>query len=151
SDFELSVDFRLISATNRNLKEKVANQTFREDLLYRISDVQLRLPSLRDRSEDIPLLARHFANPKQLSQESIDLLSSIKEWPGNVRQLKKVVESACRLTEGYLISRSTIQKQLDYQELGAAQAQIHISRHPEENLKFSDLKQMWHDGGIQGE
>lgn len=95
-------DFRLISASNRNFKDMLHTGTFRLDLFYRISPVTLRVPSLRERPEDIPLLvdmelknftARHGIAPKKLAPDVIPYLQSLP-WPGNVRQLQHVIGRA---------------------------------------------------------
>lgn len=94
-----TVNTRIICATNRNLEEMVAQNTFREDLLYRINLISLRLPPLRERPKDIALLVRHFLTnlseiyerPLQVSPESIQWLKALP-LPGNIRQLKNLVE-----------------------------------------------------------
>ena len=94
------VDVRVIAATNRVLVESVANKTFREDLYYRLNVIHIRVPPLRDRVEDIPVLLRFFLDQfaKQYQVESpalsADALQTLSEhpWPGNVRELKNVVE-----------------------------------------------------------
>jgi DNA-binding NtrC family response regulator len=97
----VSVNFRLVSATNRNLRERTAEGKFREDLLYRMSAVSITLPSLRERHEDIPLLARHFLQATaerngipapMLLPDAIPLLVG-HGWPGNVRELKQTMEA----------------------------------------------------------
>jgi DNA-binding NtrC family response regulator len=97
----IPVDFRLVAATNRDLEREVAAGRFREDLYYRLKVVTLRIPPLRERPEDIPLLADHFLDffcqehgkpAKRLSAEALERLSRFP-WPGNVRQLKNVIES----------------------------------------------------------
>lgn len=160
SDLELSVDFRLVSATNRDLKSMVASKTFRDDLHYRISDVHLRIPPLRERLEDVPILARHFANPKHLTDDAIHLLEEVREWPGNVRQLKKIVENACKMVQGYVVSESAIGRQLRYQELqpidpsesGPAQNQTSIAPPPADSgkrtISYQSLRQEWQDGAL---
>jgi len=93
----VSVDVRLISATNRNLEEMMTKGTFRSDLYYRINVVPLTIPPLRKRKEDILLLAQHFldkhAGPgkKKISPDSMDILVAY-DWPGNVRELENVIE-----------------------------------------------------------
>lgn len=91
---------RIVAATNRNLAEMVEKGTFRKDLFYRLNVVNLRLPSLRDRREDIPLLADHFLRefttaygrkPKELTAEAYGVLTE-HHWPGNVRELKNLIE-----------------------------------------------------------
>ncbi len=99
----VKVDTRIISATNKNLEDGVKNDTFREDLYYRISVFPIKMPPLRDRKEDIPLLAAHFLTKyakqeekdelEQLSPEALDLLMAY-HWPGNVRELENAIERA---------------------------------------------------------
>jgi two-component system response regulator PilR (NtrC family) len=102
---EIDIDVRLIAATNRPLEELVREKRFREDLFYRLNVIPLQIPPLRDRREDIPLLAEHFRRrfaremDKQvgsLSGEAIAVLAS-HDWPGNVRELENVIERAVAL------------------------------------------------------
>ena len=104
----VSVDVRLVAATNRDLKQKVADGTFREDLFYRLYVVNLALPPLRDRDGDIVLLARHYLkalaaeNGKKgitLTPEAMDALVAYP-WPGNVRELRNVIERMVVLCAG---------------------------------------------------
>jgi len=104
----ISVDTRLIAATNRDLKELVAEGAFREDLFYRLYVVVITLPPLRERKGDIPLLLKHFLdefaaeNKREISgfsPEALDLLSAYR-WPGNVRELRNVVEQMVVLSRG---------------------------------------------------
>ncbi|NBT58116.1 sigma-54-dependent Fis family transcriptional regulator, partial [bacterium] len=95
------LSFRTISATNQPLSELIQQGKFREDLLYRLSDVVLFLPPLRERKEDIPLLVEHFSKKHSLSENSKPVFSSkaISElmnydWPGNIRQLESTVKRA---------------------------------------------------------
>ena len=96
----IRVDTRIIAATHQNLEERVLEGKFREDLFYRLNVIRIHIPALRERREDIPLLARHFLKqiaaelnekPKTISEEAMTRLSQA-HWPGNVRQL----ENACR-------------------------------------------------------
>jgi transcriptional regulator with GAF, ATPase, and Fis domain len=105
------VDVRVIAATNRSLVDGVAAKTFREDLYYRLNVIQLVVPPLRDRRDDIPLLLRHFLDTfarqyqkptPVLSQESIDALIEYP-WRGNVRELKNVVERIVVRNTGEII------------------------------------------------
>ena len=93
----IKTDVRVIAATNVDLEEAIREKTFREDLFYRLNVVRLEIPSLQQRSEDVPLLAAHFArlfNPKaQLSPEALRLLQS-HIWPGNIRELANVMRRA---------------------------------------------------------
>ncbi len=104
----ISVDFRLVAATNRDLEKEVAEGRFREDLYYRLKVVTLRIPPLRERPEDIPQLADHFlalfcqehGKPtKRLGTGALEVLSRF-HWPGNVRQLRNVMESAVVFSQG---------------------------------------------------
>ncbi|HBP63574.1 MAG TPA: diguanylate cyclase [Desulfosporosinus sp.] len=97
---ELSVDVRIVAATHRNLEEMIQKGEFREDLYYRLNVIPLRIPPLRERSEDIQLIAQHLIRKisdklgktdLHLTKESLDLLTS-QTWPGNVRQLENILE-----------------------------------------------------------
>ena len=96
-------DFRLVCATNRDLKEEVAEGRFRKDLFYRINGVKVVIPPLRDRPEDIPLLVEHFArqlpNHKSFTSSALAALAAY-DWPGTVRELHCAVERAVLLAEG---------------------------------------------------
>ncbi|MFL6285095.1 MAG: sigma-54-dependent transcriptional regulator [Pyrinomonadaceae bacterium] len=107
SNQTLKVDIRLLTATNRDLDLEVAEKRFREDLFYRLNVVPLRLPPLRDRREDIPLLATHFAakaaDKHNRSVPELDpaLVEALQEydWPGNVRELENMIERLVVLTK----------------------------------------------------
>ena len=111
SNRKIRVDFRLISSTNRNLKQEIRTGMFREDLFYRINVVQIDVPPLRERVGDIPLLAAefmdHFCRREKkaviLSPEALENFKRFS-WPGNVRQLKNVIERAVVLARGRRIS-----------------------------------------------
>jgi len=97
------IDVRLIAATNRNLSEQVNSGDFREDLYYRLAVVHVRVPPLRERREDIPLLVRHFVSslggdPNLLGGKVLEALMH-RPWPGNVRELRNVVERAIVLAQ----------------------------------------------------
>jgi DNA-binding NtrC family response regulator len=109
-----TADFRLISATNRNPLEAVRDGMLREDLFYRINTIEIRVPSLHERADDIPHLANHFLHefgekynrPSQtLSQTAYERLFNYP-WPGNVRELQNVIERAVLLTKGDVIDES---------------------------------------------
>src|SRR5205823_715073 len=97
----IEVDVRVIAATNRSLQRLVQEGKFREDLYYRLNVVKIDLPPLRDRPEDIPLLATHFAQkyarqgerPKQITPEGMEILLA-HSWPGNIRELENSIERA---------------------------------------------------------
>ncbi len=101
----MKVDVRVVSATNKDLLQEVQAGRFREDLLYRLNVVSIKLPSLRERKEDIPLLVDYFlkrkskSNPKKVSAEAMSILMRY-DWPGNVRELEHVIEGATVLSHG---------------------------------------------------
>lgn len=101
-------DVRVVSATNADLAGMLADRTFREDLFYRVNAITLRLPALRERREDIPLLVRHFAADREFSAEAMELLQRLP-WPGNIRQLRNVVERAVLLSASGVISRADVE------------------------------------------
>ena len=108
------VDFRLICATNKNLKEMVEKNQFREDLYYRIYAVPIKIPPLRERKEDIEKLAYHFlsliaadTNVKEISKEYLNILKSYS-WPGNIRELKNVIELSVYRTDGKILLPSSL-------------------------------------------
>jgi len=105
------VDVRIIAATNKNLQEKIKDGSFREDLYYRLNVININLPPLRERRDDIPLLAQHFLmkysskykkNIHGLATETADLLMRY-HWPGNVRELENTINRAVVLAKGALI------------------------------------------------
>jgi len=99
SNSPIGVDIRIIAATNKDLRQAVKDGKFREDLYYRLKVVPLKVPPLRDRKGDIPLLARHFAlqEKKRIGVESMTCLM-MHDWPGNIRELEHVIESAAVMT-----------------------------------------------------
>jgi DNA-binding NtrC family response regulator len=107
----VQVDVRIISATNKNLEELVAKGDFREDLLYRINVIPIHVPALRERAEDIPLLAQAFCERislkgsksiESVSPKAMEVLLSYR-WPGNVRELQNAIEYAFVLCQGKII------------------------------------------------
>lgn len=120
STTSVKTDVRVISATHKNLQQAIIDKTFREDLYYRLNVVELELPPLTQRREDIPLLAQHFLqNAESMSSikikgfaaEAMELLISAP-WPGNIRQLQNVVEQGVALSTEPLISASLIKSAL---------------------------------------
>jgi len=117
SSKEVSIDVRLISATNKNLKELVANNTFREDLLYRVNTIEIVLPPLRERGDDIILLANYYLKHYALKYTkgslrfSADAYKKLKSysWPGNIRELRHNIEKAVILSETNIIAATDIQ------------------------------------------
>ena len=108
---DIKVEVRIIAATNRDLEKMVREGTFREDLFYRLNVIQIRSPALRDRKEDVPLLAQHFLKKyneklgrsiKGISNEAMEILLSY-DFPGNVRELENIVERTVALESGTTI------------------------------------------------
>jgi DNA-binding NtrC family response regulator len=104
----IKVDVRIVAATNKNLEELVRKGHFREDLYYRVNVIALYLPPLRERGEDVPLLANHFLAkrieedsrpPQEFSKDAVDLLSRYP-WPGNVREMENIIEQAFIWSKG---------------------------------------------------
>jgi DNA-binding NtrC family response regulator len=116
SDTPIVVDTRVITATNVDLKEKVHNGRFREDLYFRLKVIDIELPALRDRDDDVILLAQHFARKygekikKVINGFSDDALSILRthSWPGNVRELEHLVERAVVLCQGSTITTTEL-------------------------------------------
>lgn len=116
---ERPVDVRILSATHKNLMSLVESGDFRQDLYYRINVIELRMPNLQERPDDVALLAEHFLHqiasdwgigPAELSPEALD---SLKDYgfPGNVRELRNVLERAVTLCEDHVVQRSDLQLQ----------------------------------------
>lgn len=110
----IKIDVRIISASNKDLKKLVEAGKFREDLYYRLNVVKVSLPPLRERKEDIPLLAEHFLNEespedgkRSFSHEAMQMLL-LYNWPGNVRELKNVVDRAKIISDGDLIQKDCV-------------------------------------------
>jgi two-component system nitrogen regulation response regulator NtrX len=100
SDEVVTVDARVIASTNKDLEEEISAGNFREDLFYRLNVIPFSVPPLRERKEDVPLLARHFLKelssqygrkPREITDDAIDVLMRYS-WPGNVRELRNVIE-----------------------------------------------------------
>jgi two-component system NtrC family response regulator len=124
SSITRTVDVRVVSATNRDLGEQVARELFREDLLYRVNLIAVRLPPLRERRMDIPVLAWHFLDASaqvyrrgaavSISDRALDWLQG-QAWPGNIRQLKQTLERAALVLDGdvlevgYLLALSDLE------------------------------------------
>ncbi|MGD8762902.1 MAG: sigma 54-interacting transcriptional regulator, partial [Desulfobacteraceae bacterium] len=116
----LSVDIRIITATNKNLKEEMVKGRFREDLFYRLNVVHIVLPSLKERKEDIRLLVNHFIEKYSSERKSDTAVSGVDQevdrlfydysWPGNVRELENVIERVMILCPGDRIRVSDLPK-----------------------------------------
>jgi len=108
----VSVDIRVITATNRNLEEMIQDNKFREDLYYRLNVIPIILPPLRERKDDIPVLVNHFLDKLSerlnkkvdiISQEALEILTNYS-WPGNVRELQNIVERGINFTDSQEIT-----------------------------------------------
>jgi len=122
------VDVRIIAATNRDLRQEVQAKRFREDLYYRLSMLELEMPPLRQRMDDVPELARHFAagwaaqNGRPVSAIAGEVLGRLEghTWPGNVRELENVMGYACMLADGGTIWLADLPKYLREPSLSPA-------------------------------
>ncbi|TAH60020.1 MAG: PAS domain S-box protein [Gottschalkiaceae bacterium] len=107
----IALDIRVIASTNEELEEAISKGKFRQDLYYRLNVIRLNIPPLRERLDDIPLLAKHMIQdlssrldiePKEIAPETMEILQNYS-WPGNVRELRNVIESALNLVKGNII------------------------------------------------
>jgi two-component system nitrogen regulation response regulator NtrX len=114
----IKVDVRVLSATNKNLEEEIAGARFREDLFYRLNVVPIHIPPLRERREDIPLLASHFVRtlseregvpPRVLDPSAVEVLATM-DWPGNVRELRNTLERLLILSSGPRITVTDVER-----------------------------------------
>jgi len=142
----LDVDVRIISATNRDLKNAIGEGGFREDLFYRLDVISIPLPPLRERKEDIPLLAnyylKHFSKSsknevKGISKEAMQLMERYL-WPGNVRELQNVIERAVSLMDSEIIVPGDLPEK------------IRLAENPDafifpDGLNFKKAKKDWMD------
>jgi DNA-binding NtrC family response regulator len=130
------IDVRIISATNRDIKERIQQGRFREDLYYRLKVIDMELPPLRERREDIPLLVQHFMNklgegPKKIlsvSEDSLKILTAYS-WPGNVRELENFIQRAMTLCRGEVIQPEDLP--------------LHMVQEADENLAEKGLRKKY--------
>jgi len=140
---EIETDVRIVAATNKDLAAQIRKGEFREDLYFRLSVIPVRVPALRERREDIPLLVEHFgkmfSNPRtpgfHMTGEALLLLCGYN-WPGNVRELKNLVERLSILKPGKVIAAADLPP-----EFRAARADGAEGRADEENLDYRTAKQ----------
>lgn len=150
-----SVDVRIVSATNRDLHAEVQSGRFREDLFYRLNVISLRLPTLRQRREDIPALAMHFLNRyarknrkniRGFSDRTLRVLMNF-DWPGNIRQLENVVERAVVMCQGIEVEPKHLPRDL----MGSARGGDDMPKIPGTSMaeleKFAILKTLEHVRG----
>lgn len=140
---QVDLDVRVIAATNRDLERDVREGNFREDLYYRLSVVILNMPPLRERKDDIPLLAEYFLkkfSPKgsdvRLAPDALALLTTYG-WPGNVRELENVMERASILKRGDTITSVDLPEKLSRRETGAAGILLNL---PDDGLSLEELE-----------
>ncbi len=141
----LAVDVRIMSATHRDLEEEIEEGRFREDLYYRIKVVNIKLPPLRHRKEDIPLLVNRFIqyfsekHQKRMVSVSIEAMKMLASynWPGNVRQLKNVMESAVVLSDNEILDTTDLPEEIRHPENSGI-----VVNHIDYNLSFRDAKKI---------
>jgi two-component system, NtrC family, response regulator AtoC len=141
----IKIDVRIVAATNKNLEGLVAEKKFREDLFYRLNVVSIHLPSLRERPEDIPLLADHFLSKfaaqnnkpaSRISPEAMDILIRYG-WPGNVRELENVIERTVTLSSANLILPEDLPRRLQLEP-----AQMDLKSLPS-RIPLSELEKLY--------
>ncbi len=125
----IPIDIRIIAACNKNLYQEVKNRQFREDLYYRLCVLELKLPSLRDRKDDIPALFSHFLQGERtLTDKALEILYTYS-WPGNVRQLINVTERANVVLKDNVIDEDVMGDLIDSQETGTMDTGVE-NQHP---------------------
>ncbi len=142
----ISVDVRVIAATNEDLKEAVGKGTFRKDLYYRLNVIPIEIPPLRERRDDIPLLVRHFINRFSSKMNRIisgvskeaDALLTVYRWDGNVRELENIIERAITVTEDDIVGVDDLPNEVTMSPEPAEQ----IRSPYDPNLTLSDLEMM---------
>ena len=136
---DITVDVRVISATNKDISEAVASGSFREDLFYRLNVVPLNIPPLRERTDDIPLLLDHFlnkfsANTKKFSPEALRFLMNYP-WKGNVRELENMVERTVLLTDREIILPEDLPEEI----CKAVEPRKHLPEISDEGVDFDGI------------
>ncbi len=138
----VSVDVRVIAATNKDIERAVKEGAFREDLYYRLNVITLFIPPLRERKEDIPLLASHFLKKfnkdadVRVDAAALSVLTAYG-WPGNVRELENVIERASVLKRGVLITRDELPEKLKKEKTGVEDIILNL---PEQGISLEDLE-----------
>jgi DNA-binding NtrC family response regulator len=141
---EKSVDLRVVAATNRDLEQDVRDGRFREDLFWRLNVIRLKVPPLRERSFDIPLLVEHFVNkateaakrlPLDVAPDALAILTAYS-WPGNVRELENAIERAVAFAKGPMITPEDLPERV--RTSGSASSLI--ARSAEQNMTMRELE-----------
>ncbi|MCP4111383.1 MAG: sigma-54-dependent Fis family transcriptional regulator [Desulfobacteraceae bacterium] len=141
------IDVRVVAATSKNLDEEVKAGNFRQDLFYRLNVLQIKLPPLRERAEDISLLSQHFINMfkksldkdiKGISPEAMSVLLEYK-WPGNVRELKNAIERSVVLSEGDILTVENFPAQLH----AGVEIETEDTNIPFEGYSLKDAQKVW--------
>jgi DNA-binding NtrC family response regulator len=147
----VDVDVRLVSATNRDLREAVVKGQFREELYYRVNVIAIQLPPLRERAGDVRLLAHAFlkrygqGRVRSIDDEAMGVLEAYR-WPGNVRELQNIVERACALADGDVVTRRDLPDHVlgaGAGDLAAAPALAVTSTDTGTDLPLKDAKERW--------
>lgn len=156
SERRVEIDIRLLAATNVNLSERVSRSLFREDLFYRLNVIPIRVPSLRERADDIPLLIREFLNrfaPGESVEVDETLMATLKShsWPGNIRELENLIERMVILRISNLLSQSALPADFGSLKRRADNAPVgeHLTFHEaEKNLVLGALEKFaWNKAG----
>ncbi|CAM2067232.1 Sigma-54-dependent Fis family transcriptional regulator [Sulfidibacter corallicola] len=144
---DISVDLRIVAATNQDMEKMIAEKRFREDLYYRLNVIEIHMPALRERPEDIPLLARFFVdffnrkfkkNIKGIDQAGLDLVSNYP-WPGNVRELRNIIERAMILSKNEVLTATDF----PLRKKAVPQAQVDESRIllPDQGISITSVEE----------
>ena len=149
---KVEVDVRILAASNRDLGQRASEGLFRDDLFYRINTIEIKLPPLRERAVDIPLMARQFlrqygkANPPTLTVDALELLTRYS-WPGNVRELKNVIERVVLLAQGPQIRASDLPLPLPgHGHAPAASPSVSLAELERRHIESVLHNTNWHQG-----
>ena len=141
----IKVDVRVIAATNRDLEKMIADSTFRDDLYYRLAVVSIRVPPLRERTDDIPFLVDHFltkhaerlARPRPTVDKAVYSTFNLYGWPGNIRELENVIERALVLDKDGLLGLEDLPDRLRTREQRVGNLRIEI---PDDGISLEDVE-----------